>query len=141
MIDQHGPIAQSEPVQAASGQGKVLMGCQPPHRHAGEGELEADKGGGSVRQGEVHQGIGLALAVVQMQQGQDGIHDRANNQKRECHSPARDNQHRPGVPPQYADSRDADPASAVHSRVSWGAHVYQAAGACQAMVVEEELAP
>jgi hypothetical protein len=38
MIDQHGSIAEGEPVQATHGQWPLLMGRKPPHRYASEAE-------------------------------------------------------------------------------------------------------
>jgi hypothetical protein len=90
MRDQHSPVAEGEPVQAAISQRKLLMGRQPPHRSTGEAALEGDKGGGTVRQGQVHQGIRLTPTVCQVQQGQDGIQDRAHDdQERKHDGPAR----------------------------------------------------
>ena len=78
VIGEEHPIAEGQPMQAASGQREVLMDRQNPHRHTGDAKLEDDKEGGAIRQGQVHQGIRLAPAVLQVEQGQEGIQDGAH---------------------------------------------------------------
>jgi len=59
-------------VQAAIGQGELLMGRKKPRCHACDAELECDKEGGAVRERYVHQGIRLTPALFQVEQGQKG---------------------------------------------------------------------
>jgi hypothetical protein len=77
-------------VQAAIGQGKLLMGRKKPRCHACDAKLEYDKEGGAVRECHVHQGIRLTSAIFQVEQGQKGIQEGAHaDQNRERHDTPR----------------------------------------------------
>src|SRR5262249_15058898 len=67
VIGEEHSIAEGQPMQTASGQREVLMDRQNPHCHTGDAKLEDDKEGGAIRQGQVHQGIRLAPAVLQVE--------------------------------------------------------------------------
>ena len=62
-------------MQTVCGERPLLMGRQKPHRRPGETDLECEKQCGTVRQGQVYQGIRLSPAVLQVQQGQKSIQE------------------------------------------------------------------
>src|SRR5215813_3670911 len=77
MIDEHCPIPQGEPGEAMPGERPLLMGREHPHRRPGEADLEREKERLAVGKGEVHQGIGLTPAVLQVEQREERIQDGA----------------------------------------------------------------
>ena len=67
MIDQHGSIPQGEPGRPRAASGTLLMSRQHPDAHPGEADLQLEKEGGAVSEGEGQQGIGFLR-----RRGQDG---------------------------------------------------------------------
>ena len=78
MIDEHDPIPEGEPGEATHGERPLLMGREHPHRRPGDADLEREKEGGAVGDGEVHHGIRLTPAVFEVEQGQERIQERAD---------------------------------------------------------------
>ena len=90
-------------MQAAIGQGELLMGRKKPRCHACDAELEYDKESGAIRKCYVHQRIRLTPAIFQVEQSQKGIQDGAHaDQDREL----------PNMPRQTIDIRMASLSSA-----------------------------